>query len=229
MTGLRKRWVRFWMRRAGLSLFGRFATWLAALFAPPYYGLVALSRMSPAGFVSPSATLHHPALTLGKRCCVGEGVLIYQDGDGGSVKLGDGVHLHRDSILQTGKGGSIDIGAGTHIQPRCQLSAYEGDIRIGERVEIAPGCAFYPYDHDVQPAIPVREQPVVSRGGIQVGNDVWLGYGVVVLDGVTIGDHAVIGAGAVVTKDIPENAIAAGVPARVVKSRNDLATGKAVS
>jgi acetyltransferase-like isoleucine patch superfamily enzyme len=61
-----------------------------------------------------------------------------------------------------------------------------------------------------------------TKGGIVVGDDVWLGFGVVVLDGVRIGKGAVVGAGSVVTRDIPDNAIAVGVPARVVKMRGDM-------
>ena len=61
-----------------------------------------------------------------------------------------------------------------------------------------------------------------TKGGIVIEDDVWLGFGVIVLDGVRIGKGAVIGAGAVVTKDIPEGAIAAGIPARVIKMRSDL-------
>ncbi len=61
--------------------------------------------------------------------------------------------------------------------------------------------------------------PLESRGGIRVGDGAWLGFGVIVLDGATIGAGAIIGAGSVVTKDVPENAIAVGNPARVVASR----------
>jgi len=63
---------------------------------------------------------------------------------------------------------------------------------------------------------------LLSKGGIVVEDDVWLGYGVIVLDGVRIGKGAVIGAGSVVNQDIPSGAIAVGVPARVVKSRDDI-------
>ena len=69
---------------------------------------------------------------------------------------------------------------------------------------------------------PIRSQPLQTKGGIVIEDDVWLGFGVIVLDGVRIGKGAVIGAGSVVTKDIPEGAIAAGIPARVIKMRSDL-------
>ena len=210
------------MRRAGRSFGGRMATRLAAWFAPPYYGRVSLARLSPKGYLSAQATVYHTEFSLGKHCCIGEGVLIYQDGKGGPVKLGDAVHLHRDTIIQTGREGSVTIGADTHIQPRCQISAYEGSVTIGQRVEIAPNCALYPYDHGVLPDVPVREQPLRTKGGIVIEDDVWLGFGVIVLDGVRIGKGAIVGAGAVVSRDIPDGGIAVGVPARVVRLRSEL-------
>ena len=218
----RKNWARFWMQWSGTGAVGRLACLMAGLVAPPYYGKVFLSRLSERGYVSPFARIHHSGLDLGGHVYLDEGVLIYEDNKGGPVVIAEDVHLHRDTTIQTGRGGRVEIGAGTHVQPRCQFSAYEGPIRIGQRVEIAPNCAFYSYDHQIQPGQPVREQPVTTRGGIEVGDDAWLGYGVVVLDGVKIGKGAVVGAGAVVTRDIPENGIAAGIPARVVKMRDDL-------
>jgi acetyltransferase-like isoleucine patch superfamily enzyme len=145
---------------------------------------------------------------------------VFQDRDGSAVTLGDAVHVHQGTVIQTGEGGSVDIGAETHIQPRCQFSAYKGAIRIGARVEIAPNCAFYPYNHEIRAGLPVRSQPLRSKGGIVVGDDAWLGYGVIVLDGARIGEGAVIGAGSVVTGDIPAGAVAVGAPARVTRMRD---------
>jgi acetyltransferase-like isoleucine patch superfamily enzyme len=193
---------------------------LAGIFLGPYYARVPLSRLHPKGYCSPKALISHPFINFGRHTYIDDGVLIFQDADGGPVNLGDGVHLHRDCILQTGQGGSIQLGASTHIQPRCQLSAYKGRIVIGEKVEIAPYCAFYPYNHGILGDQPIRTQPLESRGGIVIEDDVWLSVGVKVLDGVTIGKGAVVGAGAVVTKDLPSNSISAGVPARVVKMRS---------
>ncbi len=67
--------------------------------------------------------------------------------------------------------------------------------------------------------IPIMEQGVYTRGRLTIGDDVWLGAGAVVLDGVKVGKGCIIGAGAVVTKDLPDYSIAAGVPAKVIKSR----------
>jgi len=216
------------MRFAGLTRFGRAATWLATWAAPPYKARAFLAGLNKRGFVAPDASIFHGDLRCGQHVFIGERTVIYQAHDGGPVMLGDGVHLHRESIVETGMGGSVVIGAHTHIQPRCQFSGYKGSIRIGRGVQIAPYCAFYPYDHGIDPGELISKQPIQSMGDILVDDDAWLGVGVSVLDGARIGKGAVIGAGSVVTGNIPDYSIAVGVPARVVKSRFDLAPGAAL-
>jgi acetyltransferase-like isoleucine patch superfamily enzyme len=216
-------WIRFWMRFAGLSPLGRLATRFATWFAPPFYERCYLAWLNPKGYVAPGTVLHHCELRLGTRVFIGERVVIFQDQNGGSVELGNSVQLYGDTYIQTGQGGSVKIGDRTTVQPRCQLSAYKGPIEIGCDVQIAPNCAFYPYDHTFAPGELIRKQPVTTKGGIFIEDDVWLGFGVIVLDGVRIGKGAVIGAGSVVTRNIPDGAIAVGVPARVVRMRSDLA------
>jgi acetyltransferase-like isoleucine patch superfamily enzyme len=210
------------MRRAGLTRAGRLATWLATWGVPPYKARGYLAQLNDHGFVAPDANIAHADLRRGKHVFIGERVVIYQAYQGGPVEFGDGAHLHRDSIIETGLGGSVTIGARTHIQPRCQFSGYKGSIRIGEGVQIAPYCAFYPYDHGFDLGELISKQPIHSKGDIVIGDDAWLGVGVTVLDGVRIGKGAVIGAGSVVARDVPDYCIAVGVPARVVKSRAGL-------
>ena len=213
-------WARFWMRFSGTAPLGRAACAIAGIFWPPFYGRIPLAAMGRGGYVSPRATLHHSRLRTSAKVFIGDGVLIYEDHGGGEVELGTGTHIHRDTTIQTGAGGIVTIGDDTHIQPRCQLSAYKGSITIGKRVEIAPNCSFYPYNHGMDVERPMRQQPVFSKGGIHIEDDVWLGVGTIVLDGVRIGQGAVIGAGSVVTRDIPPMAVVAGVPAKVVKYRD---------
>lgn len=218
---VKRRWIWFWMKHSGLSPLGRVSTYLASLFAPPYKARSYLAQFNKRGYIAPSAKIHHSDLKLGDNVFIGDRVIIYQS-NGGVVDLGKRVKLYSDIIIETGDGGSIKVGPETHIQPRCQLMAYVGHLEIGCRVEIAPNCAFYPYNHGFEPDQRIRNQPCMTKGGIIIGDDVWLGYGVIVLDGVRISKGAVVGAGSVVTKDVPENAIAFGVPARVVKMRHEL-------
>lgn len=216
---LRSKWQRWNLRFARFKGFGWLGRTLAALEFKPYSGAVPLSRHFPEGYAAPGARLACDDLQKGQHCFIGHAALLMNEPDGGSIRLGNRVHIHEYTTLLTAQGGSIDIGDDTHIQPRCQFSAVKGRISIGRRAEIAPACAFYPYNHGMAAERPIQDQPLTSNGGIRIGDEAWLGYGVIVLDGVKIGRGAVVAAGAVVVNDIPDMAIAAGVPARVLRSR----------
>jgi acetyltransferase-like isoleucine patch superfamily enzyme len=157
-----------------------------------------------------------------RACFIDDYVTIYAHrGSQGGVYLEENVHLYRWSIVELGEGeGSLHIGSNTYIQSGCILNAFVGNITIGANCMIAPRCAFTPYQHSlVDTRRPMREQPLTSQGDIVIEDDVWLGLHVCVMDNVTIGRGAIVGAGAVVTKDIPPYAIAHGVPARVIRFR----------
>lgn len=224
---LRWSWIRLWMRLAGPGLGGRLATRLASWFAPPYKARHALAWMNRRGYVSPSATLYHRDLRLDANVFIGDRVIVFQETDGGPVSLGAGVRLYGDNLLETGEGGSITIGAQSRVHRGCHLISYRAPIQIGRDVGISQNCAFYSYNHGVAPGRPVSTQPLSSRGPIIIEDHVWFGVGVIVLDGVRIGTGAVIGAGAVVTQDIPAGAIASGVPARVMKMRGEASGDRA--
>jgi acetyltransferase-like isoleucine patch superfamily enzyme len=210
------------MKFAGVGLGGRLATRLATWFVPKYMGRIQLAYLNKKGYISPSATIQHDNLILGNNVFIGDHVIIYNPGDGGRVELGDRVFLLGDTYIHTAQNGNLKIGKDTHIQPCCHLLAYKTSIEIGRNVQIAPRCAFYPYDHGILHGELISKQPLTSKGDIKIGNDAWLGYGVIVLSGVCIGEGAVIGAGSVVTRPIPDGAVALGTPARVVKMRSDL-------
>jgi acetyltransferase-like isoleucine patch superfamily enzyme len=221
LTKLKKRWAWFWMHFAGLNRTGRVATALATWFAPPYKNRAYLAHITTNSYVSPSATIFHNDLVLEGNVFIGERVVIWQGQNGGTVKIGKRTHLHRGIIIETGAGGSLTIGSNSHIQPRCQFSAYKGSIRIGSDVQIAPFCAFYPYNHQFKINQAIMDQGLFTKGGIIIEDDALIGVGATVLDGVRIGKSAVVGAGAVVSADIPDDSVAVGVPARVVKMRKD--------
>lgn len=215
-------WTRLWMRFAGLSRIGRLATWLATWFAPPYKARHYLIFMNPQGYISPSASIHHKQLRLGKNVFIGDRVIIFQAKDGGPVELGDRIHVWGDNLLETGEGGSITIGPFSRVNRGVQVISYKAPIQIGRDVGLGSNAALYSYDHGTAPDRPYMEQPLETKGAIVIEDHAWLGVGVIVLSGVRIGKGAVIGAGSVVAKDVPAGAIAMGVPARVVKMRGDL-------
>lgn len=218
-------WMRFWMIFAGRGCLGRMASRLAACLAPPYHNRRVLAWMNKKGYVSAASTIQHKLLRLGDHVFVDDGVVIYQGGylgiPGGEVTIGHRVSLYGDVTIQTGDGGRVVIGDSTFIHSGCIISAYKGSVLIGRDVMIAPNCAFYPYNHGMVPGIPMAEQPLTSRGDIIIEDEAWISTGVILLDGVRIGKGAVVGAGSVVTRDIPDNAIAYGVPAKVIKMRGD--------
>jgi acetyltransferase-like isoleucine patch superfamily enzyme len=219
---LEMHWIRFWMRFAGLSPLGRFASRLAAFFADPHKARAYLANMNPKGFISPEAIIYTNKFRYGRNIFMDDRAVIFQRRDGGHIEFGDRVHIYRDTVLETGFGGYLKIGDGASIHPRCQLNAYVSSIEIGARVMIAPNCGFYPYDHGIAPDRPISQQALESKGNIIVGDDAWISFGVIVLGGVSIGPGAVVGAGSVVTRSIPDGAIAIGNPAKVVKMRKEL-------
>ena len=219
---IKRVWIHGWMMFAGKKGVGKVATRFATWLAPPHKAQIPLANMNRKGYFAPTAVFHHSDLELGKNAYVGDRVILYQARMGGSLSLGDRVYILRDCVLETGIGGCLSIGEGTWIHPRCQINAYKGSIKIGRKVQIAPNCAFYSYDHGFMPGEAINAQPLYTKGDINIGDEVWFGVGVIVLSGVTIGRGAVIGAGSLVTRDIPPECVAVGVPARVVKKRGEV-------
>lgn len=166
--------------------------------------------------------LRHPKkVTLGDRVAIDDYVLIDASGAGDDgIQLGNDVIISRNCVIQ-GKIGGISIGQKTDLGCNTILSS-SGGISIGSSVLIAGNCYIgggrYITD---RLDIPMMEQGVFTRGKIIIQDDVWLGASSVVLDGVKIGKGCIIGAGSVVTKDLPDYAIAAGVPAKIIKMRTE--------
>ena len=114
--------------------------------------------------------------------------------------------------------GRLEIGDRTIFGHHCTLAASEC-VSIGEDCLIAEMVSIRDHDHRLgRLDIPVREQGAVCAP-VRIGRNVWLGAKVTVVKGGTIGDNVIVGANAVVTKDIPENTVAGGVPARVIHDR----------
>ena len=112
-------------------------------------------------------------------------------------------------------GFNIEIGA--QFYANHGLTVLDGNkVTFGDQVLVGPNCGFYTAGHPLDAAL--RKQELEYARPITVGNNVWIGGNVCVLPGVTIGDNAVIGAGSVVTQDIPPNVLAAGNPCKVIRT-----------
>jgi acetyltransferase-like isoleucine patch superfamily enzyme len=110
----------------------------------------------------------------------------------------------------------IKIGSGTYINRRTMLDATDSLV-IGRECAIGPGCYLTDHDHGFAPDTPPLALPMLSKP-TRLEDRVWLGANVVVLKGVTIGTGSVIGAGSVVTRDVPAGCVAVGNPARVIRT-----------
>jgi acetyltransferase-like isoleucine patch superfamily enzyme len=114
--------------------------------------------------------------------------------------------------------GEVSIGAKTVMGQECTISAFQ-HVSIGRECIVADRVMLIDFDHGaVEVERPVRLQGIYKRD-VRVGHNVWMGYGACVLRGVSIGDNSIVGTSAVITKDVPANAVVAGSPARVIRMR----------
>jgi acetyltransferase-like isoleucine patch superfamily enzyme len=135
----------------------------------------------------------------------------------GQIRFGRFVWIGDGSKIRCHEG-EVEIGAKTVMGQECTISAYQR-VRIGEQCVIADRAMFIDFDHGVvEVERPIRLQGIYKRD-VEVGNNVWIGYGACILRGVSVGDNAVVGTNAVVAKDVPANAIVGGVPARIIRMR----------
>lgn len=134
------------------------------------------------------------------------------------VSLGRWCWVGDDTKLRA-HAGRLEIGAKTVVGQECTFSTYES-ISLGRECIVADRSMFIDFDHAVMMIeTPIRQQGLYTRP-VRVGHNVWVGYGASFLRGTTTGDNAIVGTYAVVTKDLPENAVAVGAPARVVRLRD---------
>lgn len=144
------------------------------------------------------------------------------------ISIGSGVYIGHNCILDaiTRHQGitfspDIRIGDNSNLGDFCHLGCINF-IHIGKDVLVGRFVLFSDHSHgstgDLTTEVPPFKRQLVTKGGITIGDRVWIGDKVTILSGVTIGEGAVIGANSVVTKDIPPFSVAAGIPARVIKS-----------
>ena len=139
------------------------------------------------------------------------------------LALGAGVVIDHGALLHCGgmewaPGGHVEVGPGSYIGPNAVLFG-AGGIRIGAHCLISPGVVITSHQHTfTDRVLPMAKQPL-DFGEVVLEDDVWIGSNATVLPGVRIGRGAIVGAGAVVVRDIPAGAVALGVPARRVRDR----------
>lgn len=152
-------------------------------------------------------------IRLGKNVAIDDNAVLDARGAEASIEIGDGVLISRNTIVRA-RNGRIAIGAGSDVGANCIL-ATDSRLEIGRDVLIAAFTYVTAGGHHryEDPAVPIIRQGFVSKGGVTIGDDVWLGSHVAVLDGVSIGSGCVVGAHSLVNKSLAARSVAWGVPA----------------
>jgi acetyltransferase-like isoleucine patch superfamily enzyme len=149
-------------------------------------------------------------------CFVGPDVTL-EIGRGATLRLGRWSWIGHGTKIRVHEG-EVSIGAKTVLGQECTISAFQ-HVSIGRECIVADRVMLIDFDHGVvEVERPIRLQGIYKRD-VRVGHNVWMGYGACLLRGVTVGDNAVIGTSTVVTKDVPANAVVAGVPAKLLRMR----------
>lgn len=202
-----------------LTVFACFPTVAGSFLRGRIYRLI-LGGLGKKCFLEKNLRFFNPGgVWFGDRVFLGEGSFIDIGPTAGPVTVGDDSHLARLVTVRTQQG-KVQIGKKVNIGAGSFLYGY-GDITIGDYCLIANGVEIIGGDHTADDlSCPIRFQGRSPRS-ISIGEDVWIGTRAIILGGVTVGPGAVIGAGAVVTSDIPPRAVAAGVPARVLRLRGE--------
>lgn len=166
---------------------------------------------------------HGDNIILGRNVIIDDNCVIDARGAGEhGIVIEDDTIIGRDTIIQS-KAGPIRIGQGSNIGSHSLICAM-GGVDVGENALIAGGCkisgGMY---HAKRTDVPIIKQGVYTAGPVVIKPDVWFGMGAMVLDNVTVGRGAILGSGAVATRDIPDFAVAVGIPAKVIRIRNQTA------
>ncbi|MGC8714770.1 MAG: acyltransferase [Leptodesmis sp.] len=178
-----------------------------------------LAQMSKTSFIQEGVEITGGrSIFLGNNTAILRHSCLIAESTSSKIYIGDAVTVNKDVEIEAKDGAIVEIGDRTFINKSVWIMA-GASVKIGKDCLIAPYVGIVATNRSyADPNIPINRQAPTSKG-ITIGDDCWLGHRVSVLDGVTIGQGCVIGAGAVVTKDIPPYSIAVGVPAKVVGSR----------
>ncbi len=219
--------------RAGAGAFLKYAflTWLSRFQGACGYALRKvfyprlLGEVGQGVVFGRNLTFRHPhKIRIGAGTVIDDYAVLDAKGEeNDGIVIGDQAYIGRGAILSC-KEGSIRLGDHSNISANCTLLS-ETEIRLGSYCFLAGNCYLVAGGNHsfADVATPIMLQPSLAKGGIRVGDDVWLGAGVIVLDGVTIGSHSVVGAGAVVAINLPEYAFARGSRALKIEDRRGAA------
>ena len=155
------------------------------------------------------------SIQIGKECFISPDAQLFAEPNR-DIIIGDGSFIAADCVLH----GPITLGKKVALNHHCTLDGGRMGIHIGDNTRLAAYCHLYAFNHGMKLDSTIHEQ-AVSSTGIVIGEDVWLGANVGVVDGVTIHDYSVVGMDSTVTRDVDAYAIMAGSPAKKIGDRRD--------
>jgi acetyltransferase-like isoleucine patch superfamily enzyme len=192
---IRGAWLRLWAKRCG----GRLLVGRGARILNPWHLEVGRNVKIEEG--------------AEVQCLARHGVVL---GDG--VTIGRGASIRPSSYYGMDPGEGMEVGSGTAIGAFAWIGA-SGFVSIGRDVLLGPRVVMIPEDHNFDDYESSIKSQGVTRAGIEIGDDCWIGCNVTILSGVTIGRGSIVAAGAVVRKDVAPYSIVGGVPAKLIRTR----------
>ncbi len=183
-----------------------------------FYGKL-LGRMGKKCAFGTGVALRSPGrIELGDKVVLDDNVTLDAKGEKGFVRTGDGVYVGKNTVFSCALA-PVTLGSRVSVGPGCYIRAGRGPVEIGAFVTVGAGTVIISGNPDyTRMDIPMMRQEG-SAEGVFIGDDIWIGVGAVILDGVRVGNGSVVGAGAVVNRDVPDHSIVAGVPAKVIGKR----------
>ncbi len=193
----------------------------AGFFLRKYFYPRLFKKFGRGVIIGRNVVFRHPRkISLGDNVTIDDNCLL--DGRGGTAGepgliVENNVLINRNCLVSA-KSGSIKLGRRTSVGSNSVIVSMD-TVELGEAVLLAGGCYISAGAYKIDELIPVMDQEAYTVGPIRIGSNTWLGTRVTVLDGVTIGKNAVIGACALVNRNIPDKAVAVGTPAKVIRMR----------
>lgn len=201
---------------------GLFSNWPGAtgyFLRQKLYGGI-LGKIGPGVTLGRGVTIRGAAnIYLGRNVFIDDNCTLDARGASATITIGDGTLLTRNSIVRS-RGGALVIGKQCSIGSNCVIGT-DSTIYVGDKVLMGAfsylcGGGLHNYDN---PDVPIIDQGCRTKGGIRVGEGAWLGTRVTVMDGASVGRHAIVGAHALVLDDLPDRSISHGSPAQVQRYR----------
>lgn len=200
--------VEFYRTQHKLRL--SYMPWLYAELKPAHKTWAEEWQQETQAYLQAVETIH-----IGKDCFIAPEAKLFAE-PGRPIIVGDGSYIAADAVIH----GPVTLGKNVSINHHVTMDGGSKGIHIGDNSRIAAYSQLYAFNHGMAADRLICEQPTHSQG-IHIGEDVWLGANVGVVDGVTIGDHAVIGMGSLVSRDVEPYKTMVGNPLRLVGDRRD--------